>query len=619
MTNFNKDTIIQNLVIIRNYEVFKKQPLKMKAYNTVIANLLNYTNDINDLKDLKNIKGIGLGITTMLSELQKTGKISYIEKIIKQDIEYMKTIKITRKTKFNKNVIIKKLTIIIDYLNYINNIQKSTIYTKSLHNIMNYSNDINDINDIITIKDINTEIFSIILELYKTGKISYIEDIIKKDSNYVKPKPNIKTKTKPNDKTNDKTKPNNDNKKEKPIFNVKTIIENLAIIRDYELAKNEIFKYKAYKKVIDNLYSIININDTITINDLKEIKGIGKGILTMLEELEYTGKITYIENVIKTDNEYTIPVKLTTFNKNTIIEQLMIIRDYEIYMDEKFKVKAYNNAIDNIILYSNDLKDLKDLKEITGIGKGISDKIKELYETGKISYIENNINNDKTYKFKQELLSIYGIGPINAKKIIAKGIISIEQLRQHQELLNAKQKIGLKYYNELKERIPLPEFKKHITILKKDLVKNKLIFDFVGSYRRGNQSMGDIDLLIMSNPKFILKDYITKLIDSGYIIEILASGNNKFMGIVKINNHTVRRLDILVAPIEEYYFSLLYFTGSSIFNIGMRHYVKTKFNLSLSEHGFEHKKIDNITSEEDIFKFLKIKYIQPKDRNIFNV
>ena len=245
----------------------------------------------------------------------------------------------------------------------------------------------------------------------------------------------------------------------------------------------------------------------------------------------------------------------------------------------------------------------------------VLEKIYEYYLTGKISYIQNNINNDKIYNFKQELLHIYGIGPINAKKIIEKGIQNIQELKNNIYLLNDKQKIGLKYYDDLKLRIPLNEYKEHLKILQKDLIKSKLIFDFVGSYRRGNNNMGDIDLLIMANDNFNLKKYVSNLFDNNYIVDILASGKNKFMGIVKLNGKPARRLDILVAPPNEYYYSLLYFTGSYLFNIGIRHYVKTNFNLSLSEHGFN--KDIPVKSEEDIFNFLKLKYVKPIDRNNF--
>ena len=195
-------------------------------------------------------------------------------------------------------------------------------------------------------------------------------------------------------------------------------------------------------------------------------------------------------------------------------------------------------------------------------------------------------------------------------------------LKKNQELLNEKQKIGLKYYEDLKQRIPLKEYIKHKTLLQKELINSKLIFEFVGSYRRGLDSMGDIDLIIMENPKFNLKDYISHISKSGYILETLALGKHKFMGIVKTGkNSPARRLDILIAPPEEYYYSLLYFTGSADFNVGFRNYVKENFNLSLSEHGLKgtenKRKIPLMKSEEDIFKYFKVPFLKPIERKIF--
>ena len=171
----------------------------------------------------------------------------------------------------------------------------------------------------------------------------------------------------------------------------------------------------------------------------------------------------------------------------------------------------------------------------------------------------------------------------------------------------------------MKKRIPLKEFKEHMKILEKDLLTKKEIkYDFVGSYRRGKKSMGDIDIIIIETPKFNLKSYIDSLNTLGYIKGILALGKNKFMGIVQLDDKPARRLDILIAPVDEYYYSLLYFTGSNIFNIGMRSYVKNKFGLSLSEHGFDKNK-PIIKSEKDIFEYLKLKYVEPKNRTNFIV
>ena len=310
---------------------------------------------------------------------------------------------------------------------------------------------------------------------------------------------------------------------------------------------------------------------------------------------------------------------MVKINKETIIKNLEIIRDYERFNKDVFKVKAYDNVINNILIYPKEISKLDDLKDINGIGKSIHEKIKELFETGKISYIINNINNDKLYKFKKELINVYGIGPSNIEKIIETGITSITQLKKNIFCLNDKQKLGLKFYKDLKKRIPLKEFKEHMKIIEKDLLAKKEIkYDFVGSYRRGKKSMGDIDIIIMETPKFNLKSYIDSLNTLGYIKGILALGKNKFMGIVQLDDKHARRLDILIAPVDEYYYSLLYFTGSNIFNIGMRSYVKNKFGLSLSEHGFDKNK-PIIKSEKDIFEYLKLKYVEPKNRTNFIV
>ena len=87
------------------------------------------------------------------------------------------------------------------------------------------------------------------------------------------------------------------------------------------------------------------------------------------------------------------------------------------------------------------------------------------------------------------------------------------------------------------------------------------------------------------------------------------------MGISKLNEkNKARRIDILIAPDNEYYYSLLYFTGSYKININMRKNAKL-LGYSLSEHGLKTIKLPEMKSEEDIFKLLKMKYIMPNKRN----
>ena len=269
--------------------------------------------------------------------------------------------------------------------------------------------------------------------------------------------------------------------------------------------------------------------------------------------------------------------------------------------------------------YKNPILSYDDFIKNIKAGDRINKKVEELIKKGKINYEEENIKKDENYKLREELNKIFGIGEMKIKKLIKDGIKSIDDLKQNQHLLNAKQKIGLKYYDDLNLRIPLDEYLKHKKIIEKDLYKLKLTYEFVGSYRRGSKSMGDIDILIMENDKFNLTEFIRKLEKLGYIKEILALGKKKAMCIVKIDNNPARQVDILVAPFEEYYFSLMYFTGSADFNIGFRNYVKNTFGASLSEHGIKESKmkLPIINSEKDIFNFFHVKYVEPAKRKMF--
>ncbi len=304
--------------------------------------------------------------------------------------------------------------------------------------------------------------------------------------------------------------------------------------------------------------------------------------------------------------------------KFEIIEHLTNIKNYLIQMKEYYKVQAYSKVLTQLYGFKQPIYNYEDFIKNIKAGERINSKIKELIETGIINYEKENIIKDDIYYFKEQLNDIYGIGKVKTDELIANGITSIELLKRNQHLLNNKQKIGLLYYDDIKKRIPLEEFKIHKKLIEKDLKKYDITYDFVGSYRRGSETMGDIDLIIMEDRKFNLISYINDIRNSGYILETLGLGKHKFMGIVRIGNNPARRLDILIAPKKEYYYSLLYFTGSADFNVGFRNYVKSNFNLSLSEHGIKGLKEEpKINSEKDIFDYFKIPYLKPKDRKIF--
>lgn len=309
-------------------------------------------------------------------------------------------------------------------------------------------------------------------------------------------------------------------------------------------------------------------------------------------------------------------------HKVEIIKNLKILEEYETLNKQPFKARAYNKVISSIELSTDSHDTFESFSNIKGIGDKIKDKIKEYFETGKMIAVENALN-DKTFSLKRNLSNLYGVGPVKIIELMKK-VNSFEELKTKPELLNDKQKIGLKYYDDMLQRIPMSEGKKHYSIINKIFNKtySNIEFELVGSYRRKNIDMGDIDILIKNRPDLELKNLINELKSSNYIIETLANGKNKFMGLCKIAPELpARRIDILIADPSYYYFALLYFTGSYQFNIYMRRVALQK-KLSLTEYGFKDKNkkiIDttaDIKSEKDIFEYLDIPYVLPENRNI---
>jgi NAD-dependent DNA ligase len=299
---------------------------------------------------------------------------------------------------------------------------------------------------------------------------------------------------------------------------------------------------------------------------------------------------------------------------------------------ENFKSSAYQKAIVSLKSIDKEITDINQLKTYPNIGKTIIEKFQEFIETGEISAIKKYMQ-DPIIVFT----NIYGIGPKNAKQLVDKGIVTIEQLKQpeNEKLLNDKQKLGLKYSDDILERIPRDEIQKYSLKLQEyflkaiketnDIEENNY-FEIVGSYRRQAKSSGDIDIIITNrkNEKKVFNKFLDILIRDKILIEILSRGLTKSLTIAKLSSGDIaRRLDFLYSPPDEYAFSILYFTGSKDFNTAMRLY-SLKQDLTLSEHGFHKfdnkskKKLEKIQdiflTEKDIFDYLNLVYKEPIDR-----
>jgi DNA polymerase beta len=297
----------------------------------------------------------------------------------------------------------------------------------------------------------------------------------------------------------------------------------------------------------------------------------------------------------------------------------------------KFKCKALNTSIPAIKAYNMEIKcGAQAMNDIKGVGKGIAERIDEILKSGVLAELQNK--NEK-FESMDILKSITGVGDTRAEEWYNKGIKNIEELRKaiSEGKVTSTHHIdlGLKYYEDLKERIPrseMDELKKSIETHIK-AVDKELIFEICGSYRRGLASSGDIDILV-SHPKYIeqisKQKFLSKIVKymetTGFLVDNLTEkGDKKYMGFCKLGpKNKARRIDIRVIDYISYYAGVIYFTGSQHFNIEVRNKALEK-DMSLSEYGLI--KVDTkekifLKSEAHLFEILGIPYKTPQERNI---
>jgi len=306
------------------------------------------------------------------------------------------------------------------------------------------------------------------------------------------------------------------------------------------------------------------------------------------------------------------------FNKIALILEL----------DEvKWKPQAYRNAARSLENLGEDVDEiykksgLKGLEEIPDIGENLAKKIVEYINTGKIKKYEEL---KKKYPSKLlELVELEGLGPKKVKILYKKlGIKSLEDLKKaikNHKLRNLEgfgekteenliKNINIKVKSE--KRMPINYAFSIANEIMNYLKENCKIqkINYAGSLRRMKETIGDIDLLAVSNAS---KDVMNKFTNMNNVKRVLLKGTTRSTIILKDNT----QVDIRVFKEEEYPAALLYFTGNKQHNIELRK-VAIKKGYKLNEYGLfkrRGKKI-KVEDEEEIYKKLGFSYIPPEMR-----
>ncbi|MBM3248376.1 MAG: DNA polymerase/3'-5' exonuclease PolX [Candidatus Omnitrophica bacterium] len=304
-----------------------------------------------------------------------------------------------------------------------------------------------------------------------------------------------------------------------------------------------------------------------------------------------------------------------------------IARILEIKGDNVFRIRAYERAAQNIESTTEDIAEFikrDNLTDIPGIGKDLAEKIKEFHKTGKLKFLRDL---KKTIpEGLLQILNIPSVGPKTTKllydKLKIKSILDLELAIKKKRLdgiFGIKDKTieniqkGIELVKKGKERMSLAtamEIAGYFTSALRKIQEVKKI-SVAGSLRRMKETVKDIDILIVSNhPKKIMNTF-TKLPPAK---RILATGETKSSVLTKDDV----QVDVRVVGEKEFGAALLYFTGSKNFNVKLRQIAQRR-KQKISEYGVfsvrtaKDKYLAGKT-EEEIFKLLKLDYIEPELR-----
>lgn len=290
----------------------------------------------------------------------------------------------------------------------------------------------------------------------------------------------------------------------------------------------------------------------------------------------------------------------------------------EIMNESVFRIRAYRRGSD--VLRTTPLPPTEVDENVSGIGKDLADKIREITETGECEMHQRLI--EKVGPGILDILHIRGIGPKKVKLFYEQlQIDDLDKLKAAAEsgALATLPRMGEKSEKAIleainassikKERIPYDEAleiaEDYLNYMKQCKAVKEIAY--AGSLRRGKATIGDIDILVAGDDAEAISEHFCAY---KAIQKILAQGSTKSSVLLKGN----KQIDLRVVKAESFGAALYYFTGPKHYNIYVRT-VALRQGLKVNEYGLYRgsEKIAGRT-EQEMVDGLGLEYLTPKER-----
>ena len=289
-----------------------------------------------------------------------------------------------------------------------------------------------------------------------------------------------------------------------------------------------------------------------------------------------------------------------------------------------FRVRAYRFAARTLRDLPAEVGEMvakgEDLTSLPGIGDDLAGKIKEILATGTAAALE--AQRKRVPATLTELLRIPGLGPKRVKTLAHE--LKIRSLSELQTAAQAGRVRTLAGFGEKTEQhildalatrlaeaprvqraVAIPYAEALVAYLEQSSGVSRVIA--AGSYRRGLETIGDLDILVTAPAGRTVMD---RFVAYQEVRDVLAHGATKS----SVRLQSGLQVDLRVVPQDSYGAALLYFTGSKAHNVVLRQLAQQR-GLKLNEYGvFRGDKPVAGETEESVYASLGLPWIPPELR-----
>ncbi len=311
-----------------------------------------------------------------------------------------------------------------------------------------------------------------------------------------------------------------------------------------------------------------------------------------------------------------------------VFEQLADLLEFQ--NANPFRIRSYRNGARKIADMSEPLAAIvadqeRALTDIEGIGKTLAEKIQELLASGQLAALDELL--EQVPPSVLALLRVPGLGP--KKAAVLHNELAINSLDELQAACESQQVRELKGFGAKTEETILKgldiaaQAEERTRWAEADVVAQELLthmseisgiaqMEMAGSYRRGCETIGDLDLLVEADNSEVARQRFGSFPG---IAEVIVEGGTKMS--IRLNSGL--QIDLRVVPHESFGAALQYFTGSKDHNVVVRGMAKQR-GLKVNEWGVFRIEKDGAETylagakEEELYAALDLPWFPPQLR-----